>query len=343
MLTYDEMIKGLNILLVDDDEDYIAITDMYLKSKGYNVTIVKNGKDAIEEAKTGKYHILLVDYFMPEMTGEEVINEIRKFNKRIIIILQTGFSGQKPHIQMIKELNIQNYHDKTDGPDSLDLKIMSGIKSFNQQNEISAIKYKENSIAKIISSVATSLKTNLMNISATMEITNLLVLNNESNLTAEQIETLKNTFISNKESLEKVNNILTTLIKGYSKEANHIYTDNEIVETLDLILTNELKEKEYLFTAKASLRNKSYVTGEVAELIFVIAEVVLRLADIESENKKIDFVLTEDESNWYFKIYSSNAQNLDLNRVNIFESIAMLLPNVDMKIEDKEIYFSLKK
>lgn len=343
MLKYEEMIKSLNILLVDDDDDYIEITDMYLKAKGYNITVVKNGIEALEEVKKNKYHILLVDYFMPEMTGEEVINEIRKFNKQIIIILQTGFSGQKPHADMIRELNIQNYHDKTDGPDSLDLKLMAAIKSFNQQNEISAIKYKENAIAKIITSVATTLKSNLINISACMELTNLIALENNSNLTEENIETLKKSFTNNKESLEKVNNILTTLIKGYSEEDKHIYIDGEIIEALELILTSELKEKEYVFSAKASLRNKSYISGEIAELIFVLAEIILRLTDIPTNDKKISFVLTEDEVNWYFKIYSNNVDKLELTRIHIFENIALLLPNANIVIESGVIYFSLKK
>ena len=58
MVTYDELIKNLNILLVDDDEDFINIADIYLKQKGYNVDIVHNGREAIEAIKE-KYQIVL--------------------------------------------------------------------------------------------------------------------------------------------------------------------------------------------------------------------------------------------------------------------------------------------
>ena len=103
MLGYDELIKNINILLADDDEDYMMMTYSFLTQVGYKVDKVNNGKDALEKLKTNRYQIALLDYFMPGFTGEQVIEEIRKTNKEIIIILQTGFSGQNPPVQTMQK------------------------------------------------------------------------------------------------------------------------------------------------------------------------------------------------------------------------------------------------
>ena len=342
MLTYEEVLKSLNILLVDDDEDFVNIAEMYLIAKGYNVTVVKNGKDAIEEIKTGKYQIMLIDYFMPEVTGEEVVNIVRKFNKQLIIILQTGFSGQKPPIETMKKLNIQNYHDKTEGIDSLNLKIISAVKISNQQNEIEAVKYKTNAIEKIIASVAATLKSNLMSVSASMEVTNLFTRNGNINLTEKDVEIIKDAYETNKINLEKIDKILTTLIKGSSKESNDIFADSEIIEIINLIVANELKEKEIEFVAKSSLRGVSYISGPVADIIFIIAELIIRLGEIQNKDK-ISFVLTEDEKKWYFIIETPYTEKLDMNRKLIFKNIAKILENTMFEVEKDKLKFILDK
>ena len=84
---YEDIIKDINILLADDDEDYMMMTYSFLKQLGYNVDKAYDGKTALEMLQTNKYQITLLDYFMPELNGEEVINKIRETNKEIIIIL----------------------------------------------------------------------------------------------------------------------------------------------------------------------------------------------------------------------------------------------------------------
>lgn len=94
-MNYENIIKNINILLADDDEDYLLMTYTFLKQLGYNVDKVTDGEKAIEALNNKDYQIALLDYYMPGLNGEEVIKEIRKTNKRLIIILQTGFSRTK--------------------------------------------------------------------------------------------------------------------------------------------------------------------------------------------------------------------------------------------------------
>jgi hypothetical protein len=47
------------------------------------------------------------------------VRAIRNFDSDVQIILQTGYSGEKPPRQMLQLLDIQGYHDKSEGPDRL--------------------------------------------------------------------------------------------------------------------------------------------------------------------------------------------------------------------------------
>ena len=64
---------------------------------------------------------LLLDYFMPGMTGEQVVAELRKFDPFVQVILQTGYASEQPPRELLHRLNIQGYYDKTEGPEQLSL------------------------------------------------------------------------------------------------------------------------------------------------------------------------------------------------------------------------------
>lgn len=123
-------LNGKRILIVDDQENYRIATQTLLEREGYEVKTVSNGADAIEMVKNQHFDLVLLDFFMPGgMTGEEVVKEIRKFNDYIQVILQTGYSGEHPPREMMRTLDIQGYHDKSDGPEKLLLWVDVGLKS----------------------------------------------------------------------------------------------------------------------------------------------------------------------------------------------------------------------
>ena len=62
------------------------------------------------------------------MTGEEVV-KVRNFNQHTQVILQTGYAGEHPPREMLKKLDIQGYHDKTDGPEKLLMWVEIGLKA----------------------------------------------------------------------------------------------------------------------------------------------------------------------------------------------------------------------
>lgn len=342
-MTYEELIKNIKILIVDDDEDFINITYVYLKAKGYNIDIVDNGLDAVEIIKKEEHQIMLLDYFMPGMSGEEVVNEIRKFNQQVIIIMQTGFSGQKPPVETMQKLNIQNYHDKTEGTDRLNLEIISAVKIFNQQNEISISKYRTNALSKLMNSIASSIKSNLMSISAGLEITNLMLRDSKKNYELENITKLNEYYDNNKNSLEKIDKILTSVMKEIRSNGEDIMSDKEIIEMINLILDSEIKSKGINLISKAALRANTYITGNINDVIFITCEIIARICKIDEDKNDIKFTLTEDEDNWYFLIESETVKLLNNNYIYILKNIIISVPNATINVENNIIKIIVKK
>lgn len=80
------------ILCIDDNRYGCFARQSLLEEAGYDVLVADNGKDGLETFRTEKIDLVIVDYFMPEMNGAEVIRHIRKSNPRLPIILLSGFT-----------------------------------------------------------------------------------------------------------------------------------------------------------------------------------------------------------------------------------------------------------
>ena len=82
---------------------------------------------------------MILDFLMTPIHGDEVVEEIRKFNKELYILLLTGHKDLAPPLETIKKLDIQGYCEKSDKFDQLLLLIESGIKAIKQMNLIKEI------------------------------------------------------------------------------------------------------------------------------------------------------------------------------------------------------------
>lgn len=65
------------ILLADDEEDVKTILTMFLENKGYEVCTAFDGLDAMNQAKTEKPDLLLLDIMMPLIDGFEVCKKLK--------------------------------------------------------------------------------------------------------------------------------------------------------------------------------------------------------------------------------------------------------------------------
>ncbi len=131
--------QNYKILAVDDEEGIIDSLSIVLKRSGYHFTGITNPAEAIELVKNEHFDLLLLDFLMSPYHGDQVVEEIRKFNKELYILLLTGHKDLAPPLETIKKLDIQGYCEKSNKFDQLLLLIESGIKSIKQMQEIKRI------------------------------------------------------------------------------------------------------------------------------------------------------------------------------------------------------------
>ena len=131
--------SNYKIIAVDDEEGIIDSLSIFLKRSGYEFTGVTNPVEAIERIKNEHFDLLILDFIMTPIHGDQVVEEIRKFNKELYILLLTGHKDLAPPLETIKRLDIQGYCEKSDKFDQLLLLIESGIKSISQMNEIKKV------------------------------------------------------------------------------------------------------------------------------------------------------------------------------------------------------------
>jgi len=95
------------IAIIEDD---LAISQMYrfkFEADGFTVETAENGKLGLELAKSMKPDIILLDLMMPEMTGDEMLTELRKstWGKDIKVVILTN-KGEQEIPAELKQLGV---------------------------------------------------------------------------------------------------------------------------------------------------------------------------------------------------------------------------------------------
>lgn len=131
--------RRYKIIGVDDEEGILDSLSVLLKDSNYEFVGISDPVKAIERVKQEHFDLMLLDFMMTPLHGDEVVEEIRKFNKELYILLLTGHKDLAPPLETIKRLDIQGYCEKSDKFDQLQLLIESGLKSVKQMDEIKRI------------------------------------------------------------------------------------------------------------------------------------------------------------------------------------------------------------
>lgn len=344
MEDFEKIKKHVNILLVDDDLDYISVTSFFLKSKGYNIEIATSGVDAINKVKEGNTHIVLLDYYMPELTGEDVVNKLREFNTEIIIILQTGFAGQQPPEETLTRLNIQNYHDKSDGVEKLILQVMSAVRIFEQQNQVQMSKYRISAVSKLIRGIAANLKSPILSIGAGMEATKILIDDIKDKANPKLVEKVDKLYKNNKEYLTSIDNALSTVITQIATEnETESLTVKEIINTLNLILLSEFRKQDVKLETEVIIKQEGFVYGRVSDLIFIICEIINRILEVSAKGDTINLKIDDTVKAWRFVIESENISKVPKKYIYIAKNIISRIDDIILEEKEESYVIELKK
>jgi len=95
----------MNILGIDDNEDILKLLDTVISSKGHDFTQAVNGKDGIKLIEEQNFDAVLLDLAMPEFSGMDVIESLKKSNKlkdQKIIIFTASSATDKEIDELIQ-------------------------------------------------------------------------------------------------------------------------------------------------------------------------------------------------------------------------------------------------
>jgi CheY-like chemotaxis protein len=118
------------VVLIDDDEELLESMRQLMARDGHEVLTASRPADGIALVRKHRPQLVLLDYFMPEMTGAGVVRAIREFDQLVQVLLVTGYAEEQPGRRLIRELDIQGYHDKGDGPERLLVLADAALKHF---------------------------------------------------------------------------------------------------------------------------------------------------------------------------------------------------------------------
>ena len=116
---YDSIdVSGMKVMLVEDNDLNIEVALMFLEDAGVNVTVARNGKEALEKflaSSEGDFDVVLMDIMMPEMNGYEATVAIRESAhpsaKSVPIVAQTANAFQED-IKKVHESGMNGHISK---------------------------------------------------------------------------------------------------------------------------------------------------------------------------------------------------------------------------------------
>ena len=82
-------------LVVDDEQDFLETLVNRLGKRSIDTSGVKSGEEAIEKARTGRYDLITLDLIMPEMSGLDALDAIKKVQPQVPVMIITGNATDK--------------------------------------------------------------------------------------------------------------------------------------------------------------------------------------------------------------------------------------------------------
>lgn len=120
----DEKLKGVRVLLAEDNPINMIIATKFLDKWGVSYERARNGLEAVSLFETKKFDMVLMDLEMPEMDGYEALNKIRELNAGIPAIAFTAAVFENMKETLVKS-GFNDFIQKPFKPQDLQAKLVS--------------------------------------------------------------------------------------------------------------------------------------------------------------------------------------------------------------------------
>lgn len=133
------MQKPPKILIVDDNEDLQFNLSSLLDSEGFKTYTAGNGVTALIEIKSKNPNLVLLDMRLPGMDGMQILDEIKKIDKSIIVIILTAFGDIKNVVRAMKK-GAYDYITKPFDNEEIVLTIRKALETQSLNKEVQVLR-----------------------------------------------------------------------------------------------------------------------------------------------------------------------------------------------------------
>ena len=126
--------QKLRILLIDDDVNLSKVLAHQLKKQHAQVYVANSGKEGLQLFRENDVDVVLTDIQMPDLSGLEVLHEIRKTDKQVVVIMITAYGSIEGALEACR-LGADDYITKPFGQEQLTFLIEKNVRLRRLQQE----------------------------------------------------------------------------------------------------------------------------------------------------------------------------------------------------------------
>ena len=128
------MMEKINVLLVDDEIDFLSTMAKRLAKRGVNPLKAETGETALNIVREKSIDVVVLDVRMPGMDGVETLREIKRLNPLVEVIMLTGHACVEVAIQGM-EMGAFDYLMKPTDIDDLCYKLEDAFRKKSLQEQ----------------------------------------------------------------------------------------------------------------------------------------------------------------------------------------------------------------
>jgi DNA-binding response OmpR family regulator len=111
------MNSNIKVLIIDDEEKLVEVIKSYMEKEGYTAITAYNGSEALEQYKSHKPDLVVLDLMLPDLSGEDICSYIRSMGDTPIMMLTA--KAEEEYILNGLDIGADDYITKPFSPKQL--------------------------------------------------------------------------------------------------------------------------------------------------------------------------------------------------------------------------------
>ena len=136
------------IIVIEDQEDLAALYESTLTQAGYSITKAYTGEEGVGDFRASGADAILLDMTLPEMSGAQVLQEIRALSPNVPVIVVTGETSEEIRLQC-ERLGVQAYISKPADYEALLAAVARALEDPSEEYEVVNLRLPARIIARL--------------------------------------------------------------------------------------------------------------------------------------------------------------------------------------------------